>query len=293
MKKLKWNGFLVIVFFFLFINPGRIQAVLPETEDIQFPKIDGFDIKFEYPVFYPENLWDYINGAADTYLDYAFSKLNIAEYIKGNNSYKVEVYIHDNAVYAFGMYAVERSTDYNFIDLGIQGYSEPSLVHFVKGIYYVKVSTYSDDPEAWEIITEIAAALENKLEGERSVPEIFKLFPETGRIKNSEYFVSRNFLGYSFLNQVSSCRYNIEDISFTVFIVSAEESAEDENSLDKLMKKAESFEKVKNGVYIIHDRYNGTIYACRDAGHIIGIQGVEKLSLALEFIEKIKQALEP
>ena len=289
MKNKNWNWVLSIVFLSLFINPGNVCAHSPEAKDIQFPPIDGFDIKQEYPVYYPDNLWDYINGAADTYLDYGFTKLNIAEYVKGESSYKAEVYIHDNAVYAFGMYAVERSTDYHFIDLGIQGYSEASLVHFVKGSYYVKVSTYSDDPEAEEITAKIATTIENMLRGENSVPGIFKLFPETGRILNSEYFVSRNFLGYSFLNQVFSCRYKADDNAFIVFIIPSEDSPEHENSLDKLLEKAVSFEKGENGIYIIHDRYNGVLYASQDAGYIIGVQGLEDLLLATEFIEKIKQ----
>ncbi len=287
MNSIRWRGLLLIVFLTFFINTGLVQAVSPETADIQFPQLTGFDIKFEYPVYYPDNLWDYINGAADTYLDYGFSRLNIAEYVKGDNTYKVEVYVHENAIYAFGMYAVERSPDYNFIDLGVQGYSEPSLVHFVKGPYYVKVNTYSDDPEAGEILSKIAVSLENKLEGETSVPGIFKLFPETGRIKNTEYFVSRNFLGYSFLNQVFSCRYKADAKVFTVFIIPVEGSDDGKNSLDKLLEKAESFEKGRNAVYIIHDRYNGILYVYQDTGYVIGVQGIEDLSLATELIERI------
>ncbi len=288
MKNNKWTGLLFIIFLTLFIGNSLAHAARPETEDIQFPQLAGFDIKLEYPVYYPDNLWDYINGAADTYLDYGFSKLNIAEYVKGENTYKAEVYIHKNAIYAFGMYAVERSQDYNFIDLGVQGYSEPSLVHFVKGTYYVKVSTYSNDPEADRIIGELAVSLENMLEGEKSIPEIFKLFPEMGKINNSEYFVSRNFLGYSFMNRVFYCRYEVDGKGFKLFVISPEGSGDVNTSLDKLLEKAVSYEETENAVYIIHDRYNGILYASKDADQIIGVQGLEDLSMATEFIGKVK-----
>ena len=45
-----------------------------------FPHFSGFKLVTDYTVFVPENLWDFITGAADTYLAYEFVDLHVAEY---------------------------------------------------------------------------------------------------------------------------------------------------------------------------------------------------------------------
>ena len=35
------------------------------SQDPVFPDLNGYKIKTDYPVYLPDNLWDFINGAAD------------------------------------------------------------------------------------------------------------------------------------------------------------------------------------------------------------------------------------
>ena len=55
-------------------------------QELSFPEIEGFKKYTNYPVYTPENLWDFINGAADNYLANGFVDLNVAEYKKGKNA---------------------------------------------------------------------------------------------------------------------------------------------------------------------------------------------------------------
>ncbi|HNY14358.1 MAG TPA: hypothetical protein PKI12_02380, partial [Bacteroidales bacterium] len=54
-------------------------------QDPVFPELDGFKKLTKYPVFLPENLYEFINGAADTYLALGFTDLHVAEYKKGKD----------------------------------------------------------------------------------------------------------------------------------------------------------------------------------------------------------------
>ncbi|MZP56855.1 MAG: hypothetical protein GT600_15540, partial [Bacteroidales bacterium] len=65
------------IFCFLLI-PGAILA-----QNITFPELNGFRKSEKYPVYTPENLWDFIDGAADGFLSLGFIDLHIAEYKKG------------------------------------------------------------------------------------------------------------------------------------------------------------------------------------------------------------------
>ena len=57
-----------------------------------FPELKSYRIIDDYPVYTPDDLWNYINGAADAYLMLGFIDLNIREYVKGKNSIKAEIY---------------------------------------------------------------------------------------------------------------------------------------------------------------------------------------------------------
>ncbi|MFA5818713.1 MAG: hypothetical protein WC854_05490, partial [Bacteroidales bacterium] len=62
-----------LIDFFLIVLFGSASA-----QEFAFPELEGFKKTTNYPVFGPENLWDFINGAADTYLAYGFVDLHVA-----------------------------------------------------------------------------------------------------------------------------------------------------------------------------------------------------------------------
>ena len=271
MKNRKFTGPLSICFLMLFVSFKLIGSTQqPEKGDIDFPVIVGLKIIYDYPVYYPDNLWDYINGAADSYLDFDFQDLHIAEYVKGDTTYKAEVYRHKDPIYAFGIYALERSPDYLFIDLGVQGYGEESLIHFVKGVYYVKITTYSGSNEAEKILKNIAESLNNILPGENKLPEVFQFFCNEGKVPNTEHFISNNFIGYSFMEEVYTTGYKISDNSFTMFILSGKDEKEAEEILINLLSRANKKEDNKAGFFTVHDPYNGTIYIGKSGKYLIG-----------------------
>ncbi len=263
---------------------GYVNAV--ETE-VVFPKLHGYEIVKDYPVYVPDNLWDYINGGADAYLNYGFTDLHIAEYVKGENRIKVEVYHHKNNVYAYGMYALERGPDYNFIDLGIQGYAENSLVNFVKGPWYVKVSTYTEDKETGKLLLKLSKHVEKGLEGRSEIPEVLSYFPKEEKIPNSESFVADNFLGYSFLNEVYTTGYKHNDKPFVIFILSPKNIEKSEEIVENLLSKAKSSTVLKEGIVSVEDPYNGTILIKRIEKSIFGCMGNEDPDLFNNYINKM------
>ena len=66
-----------------------------------FPELSGYKKNTDFQVFLPDNLWDFINGAAETYLAYGFVDLHVAEYKKGKNVIKLEIYRHSDHTNGF------------------------------------------------------------------------------------------------------------------------------------------------------------------------------------------------
>lgn len=288
MKK-KWLAKSVVAIFWL----GMLQIsgfAYSSESKVNFPEMEGYKIVQEYPVYVPDDLWDYINGGADAYLNYGFTDLHIAEYIKGETSIKVEVYHHKDNVYAFGMYALERSPDYHFIRLGVQGYSENSLVNFVKGPWYVKVSTYNDDEKTGKILMHLAESLEKNLKGKNTVPEVFTHFPKDGKIVNSESFIASSFLGYSFLNKVFTISYKFGNESCKMFVLKSDTKENAEEIVKKLISKAKSSKVVDESV-LIADPYNGSIWIKMDGNRIVGCLGNTGIKLFNSNVEDMIRSM--
>ncbi len=259
--------------------------------EIVFPELQGYEIVKEYPVYIPDNLWDYINGGADAYLNYGFTDLHIAEYVKGEDRIKVEVYHHKDNVYAFGIYALERGPDYHFIDLGVQGYAENSLVNFVKGPWYVKVSTYSEDKETAILLLKLANDVENGLEGRSEIPKVLGYFPEEEKIINSESFIADNFLGYSFLNEVYTTGYIYDDKPLVMFVLSHESVDKSEEVVKTLLSKAKSSTVLKHEILSVEDPYNGAILIKRIEKVIFGCIGNEDPDLFNSSMNKMLSSM--
>jgi len=156
------------------------------AQNIEFPVLEGFKKQTNYPVYTPDNLWDFINGAADNYLAYDFIDLHVAEYKKGKNIIKIEVYRHSNPTTAFGIYSTERSPSFRFVNLGAQGYINEGIINFFKGNYYVKIRTYSKKEKVLRAAETLATRTASMLEGDNEMPSGLNVFPSEGKKLNEE-----------------------------------------------------------------------------------------------------------
>jgi hypothetical protein len=247
------------------------------AQDPVFPALSGFKIKTDYPVFLPDNLWDFINGAADNYLAYGFIDLHVAEYKKGKDVIKAEIYRHSDNTMAFGIYSSERSPSFRFISLGAQGYVADGAINFFKGNYYVKIKTYSKKEKVLQAAESLAARISGLLTGEAAMPALLSQFPAEGRKLNEETYINESVLGHSFLNKAFKAPYQNGSDIFSIFIF---ESA----SSDEAVKTANAYisstgmdpgESADNRI-VINDGYNGTIFLAWKDKRIVIISGLAR-----------------
>lgn len=263
---------------------------------MKFPEVGGMTIEHNYPDYSGEDLWDYINGAADGYLAYHFEILKIAEYKDGKGHIvKVEVYKHLRPEDAYGIYSTERSPDYHFVEIGAQGYAESNLVNFVTGSYYVKVTAGVGDKNSGQEIMNVARAVSSSLGDKTDLPEILSIFPTEGKNNYSDSFISSNVLGNEFLQDAFKAEYEIGDYSFSIVIFRRDQ----DDDCVKILKDYFNYteEQVpsdwKNGPYVVHDKYNGTINFYLQDQVLFGFLGLEDKvltnKLTGEILKNLKQ----
>lgn len=284
-KRLIPPGYFAVILL-VFCYPGNAKA-----QEIQFPAYTGYKVEFNYPVYTPDNLWDYINGAAESYISLGFKELYIAEYTKGKKvNIKSEVYSHLSPLFAFGIYALERSPSYSFIDLGVQGYAEEGLVHFTKGNYYVKVMTHSKSKKALASVRDIAAIIEQSLEGTTSAPSILSKFPEEGKLPNEEMYISESVLGHEFLRNAFRANYRLGDNDFTIYIFNPLNEEVNREMMDKYLgKQGLAAGDSADGKFFFKDGYNGDIFLAWRAEVTVLITGLNEndASVANEYLNQI------
>jgi hypothetical protein len=212
-----------------------------------FPKIEGWKISDGPTRYTPETLFEYIDGGADSFLQFDFQDLASAIYVnddarpaknrhssrassdgKPDASFHVEVtvdiYRHQSAIRAFGMYTQERPAGTTPLPVGVEGYAGQDHLEFVVGSYYVKlVQSGAQQPSLLRLFADKVAT---GLPGTRTAPAVLKCFPERGKRLRAEKLAARDFLGQPFLHDAVAVPYQIGGASFRLFVVEGKDQAD-------------------------------------------------------------------
>ncbi len=275
--------------FFLILIPGMFMSVLSSQDEVYeiFPTLKKWKENRSYDVYVPDNLWDYINGAAESYLAYNFRDLHIVEYEKGNSSVRAEVYRHKNPANAYGIYSQERSPDYNFIDIKTQGYLTGTSLNFYKKDFYIKIYTNSDEPSTISAAKEIAKGISDNITGATGIPETFNRFPEANQLPYRNQFIAQNFLGHTFLNQAYTADYEKNGETFRLFIIQKQTPAECKKILESYFDfTGQDKNLIREGKITIKDQYNGNLYVKWEGNEIFGVMNTKEEELIRQYLDK-------
>ena len=252
-------------------DPFSSQEILPQ--------LDNWAETEDPSSYFPETLFEYINGAAEIYLAYDFKELTVSQYKeKGSEaSMSVEIYEMSNENNAFGIYGAERFPDSHFIPIGIQGYMEEGMLNYLIGKYYVKLMCFEGGERSGEYLNLFAKAISEKTQGSTDFPALLSHFPKEGLVANSEKFILKNVLGYSFLHDGYLSNYSVDGVEFDCFIIQGKDEEEAQIMLDKYLeaKKAMPIQKAESFVSI-KDRYYDLIFLSRVNQYICGVMKIKE-----------------
>lgn len=224
--------------------------------------------------YYPENLFEYINGAAEIYLAYDFQELIVSQHQKDQSEMNVavEIYNMGSGKNAFGIYSAERFSDNTFVDTGLQGYIEEGTLNFLVGQYYVKLLCFDCEGQSADVLKLFSQEIVNKVGGKGSLPLLVQKFPQEGLIPNTEKYILRNFMGYSFLRNGYQANYKKGDLEFDCFFIEGKNPEDAQEMVGKYLEAKGEDNVVKNDFgYHIKDRYYHNIYLARVGSTICGV----------------------
>ncbi|MFO8235576.1 MAG: DUF6599 family protein [Bacteroidales bacterium] len=284
MRKNNMISKLLGIVFIITIIPVLSYSQDPSS---MFPEVEGWEVNVGDQVYNPDNLWDLINGAADTYLSYNFQNLYTAEYSKtGDESVKAYIFKHGDNANAFGIYSQEKNRDYDFFDIGAQGFKSSGALYFIKGPYYVQLST--NDEGVYDELEPLAREIDKSLEADTKMPGEISFFPEEGKVENSERFIAEDFLGYNYMHSAFLADYKDNDDEFQMFILAPEDKNELKDMLDQFMDTHNYPEdKRDRKVNTVDAKYVGAILFYKSGDYVFGIQDADE-STRDKYLKKLQ-----
>jgi hypothetical protein len=280
----------------LHVPNARAEQETPVILKSLLPAVEGMETKEAPSTYFPESLFEYINGAAEIYLSYDFKELIVAEYTKSgaSDSVSVEIYDMGNHKNSFGIYSAERYPDNVFMDMGTQGYMEEGALNFLVGRYYVKLLCYDCGGRSDQWLRDFSDQIVNLVENKQGFPSHLQIFPKKGMIPNTEKFILRNVMGYKFLHDGYIVSYKVKELGFDCFLIEGNDPEEATAMFKRFLeaKGADSVKKISLG-FLIKDRYYHNIYIAQVDSIICGVMKItdEFKEVGEDYLEKIIQSV--
>ncbi len=244
---------------------------------------------------YPgKKLYEYIDGEADIYFSYGFKTCFSAKYVNSgtkNHEIEVNVYNLDKAIHAFGLFRELSAYDTVKSRPGIEGVITDNYIYFYKDRYYVALSNKSSIKLNRDVFFELSQLLSKQITGQSTLPKRVAWFPKKGKLAGSERYVIENFLSRSYLGDVVSVQYNINNTPFKLFIL----SAATDSAAGEILKKIENDfrskkdTKIKSPLKKFPHSISDKLVAIQNGSRITGVSGVGDMpviqSLILECVD--------
>ncbi len=256
----------IIRLFFLIL--GLIFNSLHATD---FPDIKGWKPVSEVLSYNPDNLYEYINGAADQFIAYGFQELITRDLSSQGLQVTVDIYDMGTRLNAFGLFKTESPREQRILEIGTEAYiSPPYQCLLLKDNYYVKVNVYEG-----EITNEngkpLLKALAKALLGEAGYPKELQLLPLAGKIPDSEGYARQAFLGLAELTNCVHASYKDGDKEFKYFVMITSGKETNESILEKLSEKWQHTDHKKFAILVKKVPYMGLTGVILTGNKIIGV----------------------
>jgi hypothetical protein len=278
------------------VSAGDLRKRLPPEERLAEFKMVG-----EPATYSPADLWRYINGGAPGYLAYGFEDLVTFTAIHQERKLEIVVDIYDmgKPINAFGIYSVERSPDGERIELGGGGFVAGGVLYFWQDRYYVKLMANAITPETNRLLSELAGIVSRDLPDTQALPKQLAVFPEEGRIKNSDRYIRTDVLGQDYLQNAFRVEYSQKGHQYSIFLIEGTSPKKSALNLEKYMayldEGRELFKQVPDlgkQAFVGKDSFYGLVIFARKSHFIIGVMGHNDRNAAINIIKAMFARLE-
>ncbi|RPJ71261.1 MAG: hypothetical protein EHM24_04810 [Acidobacteria bacterium] len=225
----------------------------------------------------PGNLWEYIDGAAETFLTFGFQEAATADYADAARKLEVtiDIYRMGDPTGAYGMYAEERNPSATFLPVGSEGYRSGNVLNFWAGPCYVKLTAPREDPGLTAGLEALAAEVARRIGGAGPRPAVFDRFPAAGLVAHSFRVLPKDVLAQSYLSNGFEGEYRDGGKPWKLLLVVFDADDAASGALDRyqafLASSGPAPRRITapgQGGFVGKDGYYGLVVAARAGRHL-------------------------
>lgn len=172
-----------------------------------------------------ENLYEYIDGAAGTYVDAGFVLLSHSEWRAsgGKEGAYVELDIYDmgTPLGALDTLADNRTPQTQYLDIGNEAQVSDAGIDMRVGRYYAKFVARRDIEGQKEFVKAMATALAKAAPAGPADEELVAPLPSTNMVRHTAACVTKGYLAREFLSKVREATYEVQGKRVRMFIMDA------------------------------------------------------------------------
>jgi len=185
---MKQTRILSRAFILMMISVVNISAQTTDDPSKSLPEeINNWKIS-EDRIFNNETLYNYIDGGAELFLSFGFSKVFNRIYSQdGQPDILVDIFYMNTSYDAFGVFSFSSGKVEN--KFGVQSQESTGAIIFWKNNFYISITSTSETEQSKNILNKIAEILDSSIQDKGELPEIIKFLPEKSLDKESvKYF---------------------------------------------------------------------------------------------------------
>lgn len=213
-----------------FIQMNIVSQTKKDFWDALPDKINGWEVIESDRFFDNESLYDYIDGSAEMFLSFGFSKVFNRIYSRNNQpDLLVDIFYMNSSYDAYGVFT--HSADKLKNKFGQQSQIAEGAIIFWKSNYYVSILCHPETGESKEAIFELAKIIDKLIDETGDLPPVLKYLPQRNLVSesiryfrhynwiNSHTFISNdNILNIDQRTHGLLCRYNNNNDN-TIFLL--------------------------------------------------------------------------
>lgn len=223
-----------------------------------------------------DNLWEFIDGAAETYVGFGVQDALSAGYTFGGAEVGVEIYQASDSLHAFGLYTQERPPAPQAVAIGTEGYAVSNVLVFWKGPCYVKLIAERPDKPGGAALSALAGAIGQKLPDGAPLPRELEAFPQKNLVAHSIKLVPKDVLGQAYFANGFEAAYQDGAASSRLIVIPCDTPAVATAGLGRYRAFVRTGGRTRvppsrlgDEAFVADDRYAGRVVAARSGALLV------------------------